>query len=91
MCIVSNLTPEAAVAEWIGKNEALKELNRDTFWFTPMMETVAKRLLASATFGAKMRLCVPAPASEAAPCFSLPPQNKTEKKAAQSPHFELTQ
>ena len=56
MCLVSNLTPEAAVAEWIDKNEALKELDRDTDWFTPMMETVAIRLLASATFGANTRL-----------------------------------
>ena len=56
MCLVSNLTPEAAVAEWIDKNEALKELDRDTDWFTPMMETVAIRLRASATFGANTRL-----------------------------------
>jgi hypothetical protein len=56
--LVSNLTAEAAVEEWIGRYPALKCLDRDEIWFRPMMNVVAVRLLANVSWGLKMRVFV---------------------------------
>ena len=56
VCLVSNATSEAAVAEWIGRHKALTEMDMRYTWFRPMMNKVASHLLAEATLGARMRL-----------------------------------
>jgi hypothetical protein len=57
-CLVSNATSDAGVAEWISKYPALQEFEDLHAWFRPLMNTVGQRLLAKATFGARMRLYV---------------------------------
>jgi hypothetical protein len=58
--MASALTSEAAVDEWILKYPALKELDEKEIWFRPMMNVVAKRLLAEVPWGLKMRVFVSA-------------------------------
>jgi hypothetical protein len=54
--LASNLTAETAVDEWISKYPALKELDREEIWFRPMVNIVAKRLLAGVSWGLKFRV-----------------------------------
>jgi hypothetical protein len=56
--LVFNLTPEAAVYEWIGNYPSLTEFSSQYVWFKPMMETIAKRLLEQVSWGLKARVTV---------------------------------
>jgi len=56
--LATNLTAEAGVAEWIGRNPALWSFDDDQAWLRPMVVHVAKQLLKEASWGAKMRLFV---------------------------------
>jgi hypothetical protein len=54
-CLLTAPSADSAVAEWISKYPALRELD-EFVWFRPMMDAMATRLLATATFGAKLRM-----------------------------------
>jgi hypothetical protein len=54
--LASNLTPEAAVDEWIMNYPSLKEFDAMESFFRPMMEVVARQLLGSVAWGLKMRV-----------------------------------
>jgi hypothetical protein len=56
MSLAGNLTTNAGVDEWIAKYPALKELERETVWFVPMMDAMANRLLGEVSWGVKMRI-----------------------------------
>ena len=56
--LAANLTAEAGVEEWIGRNPALREFDDDQVWLRPMVVHVAKKLLKEASWGSKMRLFV---------------------------------
>ena len=56
--LLSNTTPEAAVAEWIAKFPALKELKGEHEWTEAMFQGIAKELLKRSSMGAKMRLFI---------------------------------
>ena len=56
--LAANLTAEAGVDEWIGRNPALREFDDDQVWLRPMLVQVAKQLLKEASWGSKMRLFV---------------------------------
>jgi hypothetical protein len=49
--IMSNVTGDAAVDEWIRGSLPLQEMSAEYSWFRPMMETVAAELLSRANFG----------------------------------------
>ena len=50
--LIGSTTSDNAVDEWTLKFPALKELEESEVWFRPMMNRIAMRLLAKATFGA---------------------------------------
>jgi hypothetical protein len=54
--LISNLTSQAAVEEWIGSYPALQELDKKEVWFRPMLDTVGMRLLHEVAWGLKMRM-----------------------------------
>jgi hypothetical protein len=56
LSLVSNLTGEAAVWEWISRYPCLQQLDREEIWFTPFMNTVARRLLGEVSWGLKARV-----------------------------------
>jgi hypothetical protein len=56
LSLVSNLTAEAAVDEWIGKYPALRDLDETEIWFRPMINVVALRRLGEVSWGLKMRV-----------------------------------
>jgi hypothetical protein len=58
MSLVSNLTAESAVEEWVDRYPALRELDREEIWFRPLMNCVALRLLGEVSWGLKMRVYV---------------------------------
>jgi hypothetical protein len=55
LLLLSNVTSDAAVDEWILTFPALQELDGEFPWFKPMMEGIAASLLAETSFGAKFR------------------------------------
>jgi hypothetical protein len=55
LLLLSNVTSDAAVDEWILTFLALKDLDEEFSWFRPMMEGVAASLLAETPFGVKLR------------------------------------
>jgi hypothetical protein len=54
--LVSSTTPSIAVEEWILRYPALRELDSTHAWFRPMVNEIAKTLLAEASWGARVRL-----------------------------------
>ena len=58
MALLSNATSEAAVDEWFRRFPALLELEEEFVWFRSMNNTVARRLLSEASWGAQSRLYV---------------------------------
>jgi hypothetical protein len=56
--LVSALTAEAAVDEWIRNYPPLAELDREEVWFRPMLDTVALRLLKEVPWGLQLRVYV---------------------------------
>ena len=56
MALLSNITPDAAVDDWVYRFPALVEFDEQLVWFRPMMNTIAKRLLSKSGWGLKMRL-----------------------------------
>ena len=57
LAIATNLTPEAGVDEWILKQPALRQFDKEEIWFRRMMNVVAKMLLGEVSWGLKMRVC----------------------------------
>jgi hypothetical protein len=55
LLLITNFTPQAAVDEWVHKYVVLQELEERYDFFRPMMEVVARRVLATSNNGAKMR------------------------------------
>jgi hypothetical protein len=53
--IMSNVTGDAAVDEWIRGSLPLQELSAENSWFRPMMEGSAEELLSRANFGVAAR------------------------------------
>jgi hypothetical protein len=53
--LLTNVTSDAAVQEWIVASPALRELEEEFSWFTPMFEGIAGELLAATPFGVKLR------------------------------------
>ena len=55
MSLATNLTAKAGVGEWVGRYEALREIDEEV-WFRPMMDVVAQRLLGEVGWGVKARV-----------------------------------
>jgi hypothetical protein len=55
-CLISNSNSASAVDEWILRYRALGELDETQAWFRPLINEIAKTLLADASWGAKGRL-----------------------------------
>jgi hypothetical protein len=55
LLLLSNVTSDAAVDEWILAFPALKDLDEEFSWFRPMIEGLAASLLAETPFGVKLR------------------------------------
>ena len=49
--IVSNITAEAAVNQWIATNTATKEIDAEFLWFRPFIESIAQRLVDQSRLG----------------------------------------
>jgi hypothetical protein len=85
ICLASNMTSNAAVDEWIDTYPSLVQVDTEEPWFRPMMEVIGKRLLATAKFGAKLRLYMGATLSildmfsdvNAIRIYSLSPEHRT--------------
>ena len=56
--LMTNLTCEAAVDEWILRYPGLKELDKKEPWFRPLIERIGKRLLAKVSWGLKFRVSI---------------------------------
>ena len=56
MALLSNITSDAAVDDWVYRFPTLFELDEQLVWLRPMMNTIAKRLLSESGWGLKMRL-----------------------------------
>ena len=56
MFLLTSTEPNLAVDAWRLENSALQPLFDDHQFFEPMMQTIAKRLLASGNLGLKMRV-----------------------------------
>jgi hypothetical protein len=55
LLLLSNVTSDAAVDEWILSWPALRDLDEEFSWFKPMIEGIAEELLAQTPFGVKLR------------------------------------
>jgi hypothetical protein len=55
LLLLSNITSDGAVDEWILSFPALKELDWEFHWFRPMMESIAASLLSETSLGVKLR------------------------------------
>jgi hypothetical protein len=56
--ILISATPAEAVDELLLKGPALAAIVQHHAWFRPMLETIAKRRMASAPLGLKLRLAI---------------------------------
>jgi len=56
MALLSNITSDAAVDDWVYRFPALVDFDEQLVWFRPMMNTIAKRLLSESGWGLRMRL-----------------------------------